>query len=495
METLQKVKQTKQQMLIQEAHGKLVALLVGVDEYEKESGFPRLKTCSNDAMWVKNTLEDVPQLNADKSRLSLVTSKHKFPSRNVILGELKKLVGMTSPEDRLLFYFSGHGYRFKENQDKFYLVPQDVYDDSDPAMFIDFEEVVEIVESSPAKVKMIVVDSCFSGPSFSCKKSHAATYSPKFLQQYLQKTAGVVVIASSSEDQESFTKSPHPELSLFTHYFVKALSGEPDALDNELWLTVDSLFAYLSVEIQRTAKSYQKSQSPVIKNLANGIVHLGNFKKAMLQENIPLSELPIVGVEFKVEDKTRTDVRDILTKISQWHYSEEWIERTANKALPEYLEEDFGVKAANLVHVMGVSEGEVGIYGSEIRFPGGEYCCEYMAMGKKAGKLVHTLSLRRSMPGERIPAILEALDMYPTSFTAVFEKDFNPRDLLPSLKVAGWKVESLLSEKIEFTQGGYKLRVEPGKIIMSGISPRELFSADCNKDKVALATSVLGLAS
>jgi uncharacterized caspase-like protein len=213
-----------------------------------------LKTCTNDAIEVRNTLEDVLQLNADKKRLTVLTSKHDHASRGVILQRLQEAVDTTTINDRFLFYFSGHGYRFKENPEKFYLVPQDVFTDKDPSFFVDFEMVMDILQQSPAKQKLVFLDACFSGPVLSGAKSHGVAYSSKFLKEYLKKTSGIVVIGSSTGEEESFTQSPNPKLSLFTYFLLRALRGEPTALLQNLWLSVNSLYDYVSMKVQMQAK-------------------------------------------------------------------------------------------------------------------------------------------------------------------------------------------------------------------------------------------------
>jgi len=104
-----------QSLNLKEAQGQLSVLAVGIDAYDKASGFPALKTCSNDATEVRNAFQDVWQLNAEKDRIWLLKSgSPPFPSRGEIIKAIKHLATMTEPNDRLLFYYSGHGHRIND---------------------------------------------------------------------------------------------------------------------------------------------------------------------------------------------------------------------------------------------------------------------------------------------------------------------------------------------------------------------------------------------
>ena len=268
-----------QQKMIETSHGQLTLLSVGIDSYGKKSGFHHLKTCSNDAEAIRDTFLNVPQLNADKDRLFLITSKESCePSRGNILSSIKDLTEKSKDDDRLLFYFSGHGHKLvNNNNEKFYLVPQDAYDENDPNALIDFDEIIAMIDNSLAKHKIVIIDACFSGPTISGKKLCTAEYSPKSLEKHLNNTEGFVTICSSMNNQTSSSKSPNDKNSLFTYFLIKALEGEENALDKTKILTITSLYDYVNTEVQRTANSYQQKQTPIIRSVINGEIVIGIF--------------------------------------------------------------------------------------------------------------------------------------------------------------------------------------------------------------------------
>jgi hypothetical protein len=227
------------------AHGLARVLAVGVSTQMKASGFQSLKVCANDASSVRDRFADIQQLNADPDFCVKCVSGGTLPAtRGHILGQLHELANGAESESRLIFFYSGHGVRLHyKGTDEFFLVPEDAFSGADADALIPFSVVTEILNKSAAKQKLIVLDACFSGPDVSGLKALPAELSPKFMKEYLAKTKGAGVLSSSGIGQESIAQSPNPKLSLFTHYFCEALSGEETALDNGR-LTLNSLYDY-----------------------------------------------------------------------------------------------------------------------------------------------------------------------------------------------------------------------------------------------------------
>ena len=486
----------RQTLLLQEAHGKSVLLSIGVSDYDKSSGFDPLKTCSNDAIAVKHAFLDVWQLNADTTRMLTLTSKgSNAPSKGIIIQYVKNVANLCETADRLIVYFSGHGQRLKDisGEDKFYLVPQDVYDESDPEALVSFDKVLELVESSEAKQKIVIIDACMSGPTFEGKKFLPAQYSKKFLAEYMHKTKGIVILASSSETGSSFVQSPNPKLSLFTYFLIMALRGDSRALDDTM-LTTDSLFTFLSTEVKRTAKSYQKEQTPTISCKASGIPVLADFSQSIIPpDSFDLDGYPVTEVLFREYEKL--GVKEILTNIKKWTYTQEYLESKVNGQLGEHFEESLGEKASSLRKAIGFSPSEVGVEEKTISFPAGEYTIEYSAENKRTGKLIATLSLESDWFGrpDDIAKIVDSLDMNPSEMTVQLTKPVDPSSVVSGLEARGWEITSQLTRKIEAKADTYRVRIETDSITFRGFVPDELFGSNARKDTAMLASTILAL--
>ena len=486
----------KQTIALQKAHGKSIVLSIGISDYNRRSGFEPLKTCSNDAMSFRDAFLDVWQLNADKNKVIALTSGSKDkPSKGIIIQYIKDVVSYSGPDDRIIVYYSGHGHKIKNDSgdENFYLVPQDAYDDSDPEALIDFRKILHLINKSEAKQKIIFLDACLSGPDISGKKLISAKYSRKFLTEYMEKTKGSVIITSSTDNQSSYTQSPNPKLSLFTHYLTKALRGDIESLDDSV-LTINSLFEYISAKVIRRANSYQKEQTPTISCKASGVPILADFSQSLIApERFDLEGYPISELEFK--DFEYMDVKDVLTNIRRWTYSQEYLESKVNSQIGDYLEEDFGRKAGALRKAIGCAPSEIDIEDTSISFPGGIYDAEYIGEDKRSGKLIITLSFGAEWFGRPndISEIIDAVDMSPNEMVLDLENSINPESVIPGLEARGWEITSQLRRKIEAKASNYELIIRKNSITFKGFLPEELFGDDLDKEKSKLASNVLFL--
>ncbi|PTY01436.1 hypothetical protein DB347_25445, partial [Opitutaceae bacterium EW11] len=352
---------------IDDALGSVALVAIGVDAYDSASGFTKLNTCVNDAESVVKAYIEVKELLLKNDHYRLLTSKTTpAPSRGEILRAAKQLADWGDDVERIVFYFSGHGFRKGE---KFYLVPQDAYDPDDVNGFVDFSDVVARLDASSARVKVIVLDACFSGPTIGGPKFIPAAYSAKFLADYIKTTRGFVLFSSSAENQQSFTKSPDPKQSLFTHFLIRALRGEPSAL-NDRYLTSSSLSEYVSTEVRRFAKSAQLTiQKPSVFVNSDGAIVIANFNTPLLPASVnPLEESPVQQLTLRTSESFRTD--DVLTKIRRWTaYSEDYLERLVNNGLADHLHDDLARKASSLRQALNLSPSDVNVEGAAIAFP------------------------------------------------------------------------------------------------------------------------------
>lgn len=478
-------------LAMQAAHGAAHLLSIGVGQNIKASGFPSLKKCDADAAAIWAAFRETKQLNADPGKLyELTTTTGEIPSRGTILAKLTELVQGAGAEDRIVFFFSGHGHRLNEN---FYLVPSDAYSSEDPDGLLLFDRVIEILNSSAAKQKIIILDACFSGPEIT-KKFGSQPMSFKFLTEYLAKTKGVVVLSSSESDQTSTTKSPNPKLSLFTHFIVMGLRGDTAALDGH-YLTVPSLYSYVSKKVMSVSKSHGSVQKPGINMKADGTIMLADFTPCLVTpDEVDLGESPVEKLQFK--DSESQNVTDILTYISNWgNYSAEWIEKTANSVLNEFIEQDLGRKKTTLRTALGWSSSDVVIEPTGLSFPAGRYTVRYLARDKKSGSLVHKVTLEPewfNRPDD-IPKIIRSLGMTPTSMKLFLTKPCDPTSMIPGLEASGWELTSELNDEISARRDGYSLTVSAESVTLNGLAPSDIFGATSNKDKARIAMSVISL--
>jgi hypothetical protein len=481
------------------AMGRIKVFAVGIDDYDKTSPFGKLKTCSNDAKAVVECFLDVHQLNADKSSISFCTSQTapRLPTRNLIIGELTKLAHSATEDDRVLFYFSGHGERLSVgDREDLFLVPQDAYDSVADAL-VPFERVQEILGGSAARQKLVILDACFSGPSVEGFKILPARISRKALLEYVQETRGVAVLSSTSSTLPSQSKSPNPKLSLFTHYLVRALHGqEPDALDEDRFLTVQKLFEYLSTVVPRMAYSYGgRQQQPTLDERATGVIVLGDFSASIINpESLDLHESPATAIEFTSTEGVH--VTDILTRIQNFgRLSVQQIVYAANTAIGEYSATEFGRLVPVLRKTFKFSQGTVLVDDGTLRLPGATLSLRYEADDKRKGTVTRTLSVDQSWfeTPENIVTLLQVLDITPEVMTIQLNQPIDVSSLTPGLEANQWNVISELAEEIQAEAGGARWTFTPDSISVRGFSPSELFGDDADHARAGLVGKALAV--
>jgi len=245
--------------LYRESH----ALLIGVSNYT--SGWPRLPGVKRDLEAVRATLEEhgfqVEVIN-DPNQATLVDAYEGFIRRHGLVRD-----------NRLLFYFAGHGHTFKpayardDPEDWMgYIVSRDA-----PLPVADFpgflenamsmQRFEELAKQIQAKHALFVFDSCFSGSVFALTRAAPENISHKTARPVRQ------FITSGSADQEV------PDKSEFRHQFVAALAGAGD-LSGDGYVTGSELGLFLEEKVTNYSK---RTQTPQYGKLRHRYLDKGDF--------------------------------------------------------------------------------------------------------------------------------------------------------------------------------------------------------------------------
>ena len=484
---------TRHEAALADGHGKVRVLSVGVSSTPASAGFSRLSQCTTDAEGVHSVFMEVRQLNADLSHLVLMTAKttERPPTRGMILQELRRLAAEAQENDRILFYFSGHGHRISGITDHF-LVPSDVYDSERADALVSMNDVRDILSKSVAKQKVVILDACLSGPTVIGRKIQATKYSSKFFTEYLKATKSFVILSSSQSSESSYAKSPNPSLSLLTHFVLKALRGEPDSLDGQI-LTITSLFDYVSTEVQRKAREYQLEQKPSIENITDGVSVLADFRKAVITAGVlNLNEAGINSVFF-IESYAES-TGNILTRwenkarpISQLQYA-------ANSALEEYLTEDFGQWKPKIRRQFNFSSTEIKLSGGEITFPGCRLIYEFENSSKSHGTITRKLILRQNWLKDtgKIVDLLNILNFRVESFGFTIPDLLSLDEQIAGLEANEWDIETETDEQIIAEKSGITMTVTMGDVTFVGFDIKKILSSSStpNKEQALLAATL-----
>jgi len=244
--------------LYEESH----ALVIGVSDYT--AGWPRLRGVRDDVREVRRALEGngfAVTLVENPDRMEMERAVREFIVRHG-----------RKPNNRLLFYYAGHGYTQKLGYggQMGYLVPRDAPDPNRDLMgfelkALSMQNIETYARTIGAKHALFVFDACFAGSIFNVTRAI-----PKSIEL---KTAKPVrqFLTSGSADQEV------PDKSVFRVEFVRALQGEGD-LNSDGFMTASELGQYLETKI---VEYRGEQQTPQYGKLNDPLLNQGDFVFAL----------------------------------------------------------------------------------------------------------------------------------------------------------------------------------------------------------------------
>ncbi|HEX4705792.1 MAG TPA: glycohydrolase toxin TNT-related protein [Pseudonocardiaceae bacterium] len=206
------------------------AVLIGTSTFDRLPNLPA----------VRNNLTDLSTALTDPdSGILTATNCSIMDSPETATGFLRRLRTITrQANDFLLVYYAGHGIRH-DTRDLLYLAVQDTDADGPEGTAVRFDSVREIIEDSPARTRLLILDCCYSGMALGAMAG--GTTDPRELT-----VSGTAVITSSSKNKISH--SPQGDrLTAFSGELISLLTnGSP--IPNEP-LTVLTAFRSLTAAL------------------------------------------------------------------------------------------------------------------------------------------------------------------------------------------------------------------------------------------------------
>lgn len=249
-----------------------IALIVGINYYEH--GSP-LFGCVNDAYNVKTMLErnDGGSVNFD-CKLITASSEHDSIDRAELKDDIEKL--FKTEAEIALFYFAGHGHI--EDTGGYLLASNSRRGDEG----VSLAEILILANKSPAKNKIIILDSCHSGIAGSSPVG----------EQLATLSEGLTVLTASTKEQYA---SEEDGSGVFTNLFVDALSGSAANLTGDI--TPGSIYAH----IDQSLGGWE--QRPVFKTNVKQFVSLRKVAPAIPLEDLQriIEFFPVPGFEYKLD--------------------------------------------------------------------------------------------------------------------------------------------------------------------------------------------------
>ena len=261
-----------------------IALVIGIDAYR--NGVPVLGSARRDAERLAEILADLHEFET----ILLLDDDATGDAIDTLLHET--LPARLGPEDRMLFYFAGHGVaRESDSGPNGYLLPVDA-DPRDAATFIDMPGLHAALNELTCRHMLIVLDSCFSG-AFRWSSTRDVVIADEVLHKerydrYVREAAWQV-ITSAAHDEVAADQTDSSGLrysgslegygrrgesegahSPFALALFAALTGETDAADviADGVITATELYLFLNHAVAEQGEASGLVQTPGLWPLA-----------------------------------------------------------------------------------------------------------------------------------------------------------------------------------------------------------------------------------
>lgn len=202
-------------------------MIVGVSSYQDSSN--NLAQTTKDAKAFKDVMAH------QTKDITILTSK--YANVENIKEKMHAICNRATSSDKIIFYFSGHGYSGGIA----------VYDGR-----IEYQTINDILASSLASAKICFVDACHAGSVNEVKDNVTAYKSP---------TSGNIIYLMACRANEYSAETPWIGHGYFTQALLKGIRGKADS-DNDKRITVRELFTFVYNDVLHSTAKMEKQQHP-----------------------------------------------------------------------------------------------------------------------------------------------------------------------------------------------------------------------------------------
>ena len=232
------------------------AVVIGINDYQT---WPKLRYAVNDATAVEEALINKFGFRRDHVRKLLngdATRQHIMQ----VLGDEFTNPNEVQREDRVFFFFAGHGATrtMGDNRQIGFIVPVDADRENYYSTAISMPQLREATDLIAAKHIYFVMDSCYSGLALS-RGGGAFSKDRSYLEEITRRTSRQILTVGGAEQQVA-DDGPNGH-SVFTWALLQGLQGQAD-LDGNGFITASELGAYISPIVSSLSK-----QTPTVGNM------------------------------------------------------------------------------------------------------------------------------------------------------------------------------------------------------------------------------------
>lgn len=226
------------------------AIIVGVADYKNFTAYDGDLTWTiNDANKFYAFLRSKQGGSVPAENIVLLTDSRA--SKANIIAKARTLFSKAKTNDRVIFFFSGHGGRGC-------FVPYDADWNGNNMLY--FSEIKSFFRFAKCTTKLLFADACFSG-SMKKKIAENIVFKEKVEKSVkLSSNLNIAVMMSCQGDETSLELSELRQ-GLFTYYLIQGLGGKANR-DGSKYVTIQELYYYVYHKVSDKAASKGEKQTP-----------------------------------------------------------------------------------------------------------------------------------------------------------------------------------------------------------------------------------------
>lgn len=221
-------------------------VVVAVENYNEPKDFPKVDFAKKDA---EDFILALKKLGYDDE--DFVVLINEKATSTTIIQKVKRIAERALENDRIIFYFAGHG--FYENGENL-LGSVDSMKTAKPETCVPLNKILGFLKKSLSKHKILFLDCCHSGfEAGEYIRDGFHNFETDDLIYYFSKEEYFIGFSSCKTNQTSVS---HLKLQngVWTHFLIKALSGDVPELYTKGLLFSDKLQAYLNKQTSEFVK-------------------------------------------------------------------------------------------------------------------------------------------------------------------------------------------------------------------------------------------------
>ncbi|RDB07100.1 caspase family protein [Runella aurantiaca] len=167
-----------------------------------------------------------------------------------IMKEMNYIFSFARPQDRVIFYFSGHGAT------GFFCASDIRINGNEAENALWHDEIKDAFKKCRARTKLCIADACYAGSIKGVDTYKSVRQKGLGLEE---KSAGIAVIMASKYNQTS-GEDARLQQGFFSYFMIQGLSGKSDVNRDKI-VTIKELFSY----VWKNVKTYSKGrQVPIM---------------------------------------------------------------------------------------------------------------------------------------------------------------------------------------------------------------------------------------